>query len=117
MITTVVSAPDSLQVLAVRLQQAGGASGLAMGCLIARDVSPNSANAPANAHWGTLYDIVEWVIRLGALAVVPFRRKFAATAWLLLIFFLPIPGLLLFLMIGEPRFPQERIDRFRALTS
>jgi cardiolipin synthase len=66
-------------------------------------------------NWGTLYDIVEWVIRLGALAVVPFRRKFTAAAWLLLIFFLPIPGLLLFLMIGEPRFPQERIDRFREL--
>jgi cardiolipin synthase A/B len=65
--------------------------------------------------WETLYDIIEWVIRIGALLVIPFRRKFTAAAWLLLIFFLPIPGLLLFLMIGQPRFPQERIDRFKEL--
>jgi cardiolipin synthase A/B len=65
--------------------------------------------------WELLYDIVEWVIRAVALIVIPFRRKFTAAAWLLLIFFLPIPGLLLFLMIGQPRFPQARIDRFKQL--
>jgi cardiolipin synthase A/B len=65
--------------------------------------------------WETLYGVVEWVIRIGALVVVPFRRKFTAAAWLLMIFFLPIPGLILFLMIGQPRFPKERIDRFKEL--
>jgi cardiolipin synthase len=65
--------------------------------------------------WETLYGIIEWVIRIAALLVIPFRRKFTAAAWLLLIFFLPIPGLILFWMIGQPRFPQERIDRFKEL--
>ena len=59
---------------------------------------------------------VEWAIRIGALAVVPLRRNPAATrGWLLLIFFLPIPGLLLFWAIGSPRFPAWRAERFRAL--
>jgi cardiolipin synthase len=58
----------------------------------------------------------EWVIRIGALLIVPQRRTPAATrAWLLLIFFLPVPGLVLFLLIGSPRFPAWRKTRFRAL--
>lgn len=57
--------------------------------------------------------VVEWLIRLGMLLVVPFRRSpAAARSWLLLIFFLPIPGLLLFLLIGSPRFPAWRVQRF-----
>jgi cardiolipin synthase len=60
-----------------------------------------------------LYDVLEWAIRAGALIIVPFRRRFTAAAWLLLIFFLPIPGLLLFLAIGQPRFPKFRIEQFR----
>ena len=60
--------------------------------------------------------VVEWIIRIGALLVVPQRRSPSATrAWLLLIFFLPIPGLLLFLAIGSPRFPAWRKARFRDL--
>jgi cardiolipin synthase len=59
------------------------------------------------------YSVVEWAIRGGALIVVPFRRKFTAAAWLLLIFFLPVPGLLLFLLIGQPRFPKFRIEQFQ----
>jgi cardiolipin synthase len=61
------------------------------------------------------YGAAQWVIRLGSLVVVPFRRKFTAAAWLLLIFFLPLPGLLLFLAIGQPRFPKFRIEQFRKL--
>jgi cardiolipin synthase len=65
---------------------------------------------------GTLYLAAEWIIRLGALAIVPLRRSPAATrAWLLLIFFLPMAGLLLFLAIGNPRFPRWRTARFRQL--
>lgn len=58
----------------------------------------------------------EWALRLGALVIIPQRRSpSAARAWLLLIFFLPIPGLLLFLIIGSDRFPEWRKERFKAL--
>jgi cardiolipin synthase len=65
---------------------------------------------------GEGYYIVEWLVRLGALATIPFRRTAAATrSWLLLIFFLPVPGLLLFFAIGNPRFPRWRASRFDRL--
>ena len=65
---------------------------------------------------GTAYVASEWIIRFLMLVVVPLRRTAEATrSWLLLIFFLPIPGLLLYLAIGRPRFPQWRIDRARRL--
>jgi cardiolipin synthase len=65
---------------------------------------------------GTLYAIAEWSIRIGALIVVPMRRNpAAARAWLLAILFLPIPGLLLFWLIGRPRFPKWRGERFEAM--
>ena len=65
---------------------------------------------------GEGYYIVEWLVRLGALAILPWRRSPAAVrSWLLLIFFLPVPGLLLFLAIGRPRFPEWRRQRFRRL--
>lgn len=60
--------------------------------------------------------LAEWLIRFGALAVVPLRRSPAAAAgWLLLIFFIPGPGLLLYLLIGRPRFPAARQRRSREL--
>ncbi|EIZ80057.1 cardiolipin synthase [Novosphingobium sp. Rr 2-17] len=65
---------------------------------------------------GQVYYTAEWIIRLAMLAVVPFRRTPAATrSWLLLIFFLPVLGLLLFLAIGTPRFPSWRTERFARL--
>jgi cardiolipin synthase len=65
---------------------------------------------------GIAYYVLEWAIRIGALVSVPFRRTPAATrAWLLLIFFLPVPGLLLFWTIGSPRFPEWRRARFHEL--
>lgn len=58
----------------------------------------------------------EWALRLSALVVIPQRRSpSAARAWLLLIFFLPVPGLLLFLFIGNDRFPEWRKTRFQLL--
>ncbi len=64
----------------------------------------------------TFFYALEWAVRIGALIVVPLRRKPAAsTGWLLLIFFLPLPGLLMFLAIGRPTFPSWRNERFRAL--
>lgn len=59
-----------------------------------------------------LWYVAEWLIRFAALAVVPLRRSPAAAAgWLLLIFFIPGPGLLLYLLIGRPRFPAARQRR------
>jgi cardiolipin synthase len=58
----------------------------------------------------------EWLIRFGALAVVPLRRSpSAAAGWLLLIFFMPVPGLILYLLIGRPRFPALRQHRSHEL--
>ncbi len=58
----------------------------------------------------------EWLVRIGALAIIPLRRSPAATAsWLLLIFFFPAAGLLLYLMIGRPKFPAARERRWREL--
>jgi len=65
---------------------------------------------------GTVYDVCAWLIRLVMLVVLPLRRTpAAARSWLLLILFLPVPGLLLFLAIGNPRFSQWRGERFRQL--
>src|ERR1700712_2326438 len=70
----------------------------------------------AMSNLESLFYVLEWGIRIGALIVVPLRREPAPSAgWLLLIFFLPIPGVLLFLAIGRPTFPAWRNERFRAL--
>jgi cardiolipin synthase len=63
-----------------------------------------------------VYLFVEWAICLVALAVVPARRTpAAARGWLLLIVLLPVIGLILFLAIGRPHFPQWRQQRFASL--
>jgi cardiolipin synthase len=50
------------------------------------------------------------------LVVVPFRRSpEAAKGWLLLVFFLPLPGLVLYLLIGRPTHPRWRYRRFARL--
>ncbi|KAA0968642.1 cardiolipin synthase [Aureimonas fodinaquatilis] len=47
------------------------------------------------------------------LGVAPMRRSpDAARSWLLLVFFLPVVGLILFLLIGRPSFPPWRGARF-----
>lgn len=73
------------------------------------------------AQSGTFYYACEWLVRLVMLLAVPLRRSPEATrSWLLLIFFLPIPGLLLYLAIGRPRFPAwraQRLERARAMLS
>lgn len=57
--------------------------------------------------WLWIYFISEWVIRLVMLVVVPFRRTpAAAKGWLLLIFFEPLIGLLLYLLIGRAKLPR-----------
>lgn len=54
---------------------------------------------------------IDWSIRIAAIFVVPRnRRPTAAVSWLMLIFIAPIPGLLFFLLIGNPKLPKHRRD-------
>ena len=60
--------------------------------------------------WSFLYLISEWGIRLVMFVYVPQRRSTAAArTWLLFIFLLPWPGLLLFWLIGRVYLPRHRI--------
>ncbi|HKP07209.1 MAG TPA: cardiolipin synthase [Microbacterium sp.] len=59
--------------------------------------------------WVVLVFVVDIVIRITAIIVVPRnRRPTAAMAWLLAIYFIPIIGVFLFLLIGNPRLPRKR---------
>jgi cardiolipin synthase len=63
----------------------------------------------ARIEWGYVYVASEWLVRIAALVYVPQRRPpSAARAWLLLIFFLPWPGVLLYLLIGRAYMPRRR---------
>ncbi|MDR6866572.1 cardiolipin synthase [Microbacterium resistens] len=68
--------------------------------------------------------VIDISIRITAVIVVPRnRRPTAAMAWLLAIYFIPIIGVFLFLLIGTPRLPrarrrkQERINEYISDTS
>jgi cardiolipin synthase A/B len=57
----------------------------------------------------TFLGIVGWLIAILMLFIVPVNRKpSSATAWLLLIFVLPYLGLILFLLLGNPKLPKRR---------
>ncbi|GAA2442991.1 cardiolipin synthase [Agromyces soli] len=63
--------------------------------------------------------LIDLVVRVVAVIVVPRnRRPTAGMAWLLAIFFIPILGALIFLLIGNPKLPRGRrkrqaeVDRF-----
>src|SRR5258707_3539993 len=61
---------------------------------------------------GTLYYASEWVIRLVMLVYVPQRRTSAAArTWLLLIFLLPWPGVVVYALFGRIRVPQLRREK------
>lgn len=60
--------------------------------------------------------ISEWLVRLIMLGVVIERHPpRTAMSWLLVIFFLPWPGLLLYLLIGENRLPRRRLAQRKAM--
>ncbi len=62
--------------------------------------------------WLTAFIALEWVVRIGALIIVPFRRSpNAAKGWLLLILFEPTIGVLVYLAIGRRRLPAWRVER------
>lgn len=66
--------------------------------------------------WTLAFLIIDNVVRIVALFVVPRnRRPTAGMAWLLAIFLLPVPGLLLFLIIGSKRLPREREQKQEAI--
>nr|WP_029151345.1 cardiolipin synthase [Microbacterium indicum] len=57
----------------------------------------------------TILRCVDLAIRIGAIFLVPpNRRPSSAMAWLMLIFLVPIPGILFFFLIGNPRLPMKR---------
>ncbi|WP_338748139.1 cardiolipin synthase [Janibacter alittae] len=56
--------------------------------------------------------LLDLVLRILALIYVPpNRRPTAAMAWLLAIFFIPVVGGLLFLLIGNPKLPRHRLQK------
>ncbi|WP_051582882.1 cardiolipin synthase [Leucobacter sp. PH1c] len=66
--------------------------------------------------WTLTFLIVDNVIRVVALFVVPRnRRPTSGMAWLMAIFLLPVPGLLLFLIIGSKRLPRAREQKQEAI--
>ena len=59
--------------------------------------------------WAWIFLAGEWLVRLVMIVVVPLRRSpAAAKGWLLLIFFEPAVGLLLYLLIGRATLPRRR---------
>ena len=59
--------------------------------------------------WYLAFTIGEWIIRLVMIPIVTRRRKpNAAMSWLMLIFFLPWAGVLLFLVFGRRQLPRSR---------
>ncbi|WP_127818686.1 cardiolipin synthase [Microbacterium sp. CPCC 204701] len=59
--------------------------------------------------WVVVVFVVDLAIRIAAIIIVPRnRRPTAAMAWLLAIYFIPIIGVFLFLLIGNPRLPRTR---------
>lgn len=61
---------------------------------------------------GTWLLILDWVVRLAALAWIPSRTTpAAARSWLLLVFFVPLAGLPLYLLLGHPWLSRERVRR------
>ena len=53
--------------------------------------------------------VVDTAIRIAAIIIVPRNRKpTSAMAWLLAIFFIPLVGVLLFIVIGNPRLPRQK---------
>ncbi|KHK96559.1 cardiolipin synthase [Microbacterium mangrovi] len=66
--------------------------------------------------WPYAIIMIDISIRIAAIIIVPRnRRPAAATAWLLAIYFIPFIGVLLFLLIGNPRLPRKRRRKQEAI--
>lgn len=61
---------------------------------------------------GTVFLIVDWLIRLAALLWIPSRTSpAAARSWMLLVGFVPLFGLPAYLLLGHPWLSRQRIER------
>ena len=59
--------------------------------------------------WLVVVFVFDLTVRIAAVIIVPRnRRPTAAMAWLLAIYFIPLIGVFLFLLIGNPRLPRKR---------
>ena len=66
--------------------------------------------------WTLFVLVVDNAIRISAVFIVPRnRRPTSGMAWLLTIFLIPIPGLILFLIIGSKRLPKAREEKQEAI--
>jgi cardiolipin synthase len=66
--------------------------------------------------WAWIFFLSEWAFRIAMVVVVPFRRTpAAAKGWLLLIFFEPWVGMLLYLLIGRPNLPRWQREQLAKL--
>src|SRR5260370_30886296 len=73
---------------------------------------PMTALLSDQTLWLNAFFAAEWALRLAMIVIVPFRRSpDAAKGWLLLIFFEPVAGLILYLLIGRPTLPVWRLVR------
>src|SRR5215471_19026391 len=74
-----------------------------------------------NWTWSTDFSIIAiigWIIPFVMLFFIPKNRKpSSATAWLMLIFFLPYIGLIIFLLIGSPKLSGLRREQQRTMDS
>ncbi len=60
--------------------------------------------------------IVDFSIRVAAIIIIPRnRRPTAGMAWLLAVFFIPYLGIVLFLLIGNPKLPRARMAKQRRM--
>src|SRR5438309_8441065 len=63
-------------------------------------------------NWSLVYLSSEWFVRLVMLVYVPQRRSAAASrTWLLLIFLLPWPGLVIYALFGRIYVSKRRIEQ------
>lgn len=66
--------------------------------------------------WSLFLYVLDWAIRLVMLVVVTRRRRpTSSMAWLLIIFFLPELGLVLYALFGSDRLPKRRVEKHRRL--
>ena len=77
-----------------------------------RSPGPTMSALFSDELWLNVFFAAEWAVRLTMIVVVPFRRSpEAAKGWLLLIFFEPTVGLILYGLIGRPKLPSWRMQR------
>lgn len=79
-------------------------------------VSASLADQVLTWLWANKLAVAGWIIALAAFVVVPFRRSPAeARSWLLIFLALPWLGVVVYWLIGHPRYSPSRQQRYRDL--